>query len=61
MSQNKVFPNINFKEVIAETNLTPISKLTDLTIQHVLTNSFGFGGNDSSVVFSKVASNMPKS
>lgn len=57
MNNDKVFPNINFKEVIEEINLEPVSQLTDLHINHVLTNSFGFGGNDSSVVFSKVPSN----
>ncbi|PKP32597.1 MAG: beta-ketoacyl-[acyl-carrier-protein] synthase family protein [Bacteroidetes bacterium HGW-Bacteroidetes-16] len=58
MNNDKVFPNINFKEVIEEINLVPVSQLTDLHINHVLTNSFGFGGNDSSVVFSKVPSNI---
>ena len=58
MNNDKVFPNINFKEVIEEINLVPVSQLTNLHINHVLTNSFGFGGNDSSVVFSKVPSNI---
>jgi len=57
MNHNKAFPNINFKEVIPETGLIPVSELTDLHINHVLTNSFGFGGNDSSIVFSKVNPN----
>jgi 3-oxoacyl-[acyl-carrier-protein] synthase-1 len=61
MNNDKVFPNINFKEVIEEINLVPVSQLTDLHINHVLTNSFGFGGNDSSVVFSKVPSNISRS
>ena len=60
MNNDKVFPNINFKEVIEEINLVPVSQLTDLNINHVLTNSFGFGGNDSSVVFSKVQSNISR-
>lgn len=51
---NKVaFPNINFKNVIEEIGITPVTKVTELeNANHVLTNSFGFGGNDSSIVFS---------
>lgn len=51
---NKVaFPNINFRSGIEEVNIYPISELYNLeNSDHVLTNSFGFGGNDSSVIFS---------
>lgn len=52
MNNSKIFPNINFKNAIEETGLIPVDKLTEHNMNHVLTNSFGFGGNDSSVVFS---------
>ncbi len=46
-------PNINFKTPIAETGLIPVTEVTKIEgVKHVITNSFGFGGNDSSVVFS---------
>lgn len=51
---NKVaFPNINFKDAIKEIGIEPVTEVTKPDkLEHVLTNSFGFGGNDSSVVFS---------
>lgn len=49
------FPNINFKNAIKEIDIKPITQLTKIdNFNYVLTNSFGFGGNDSSVVFSSV-------
>jgi len=54
--QNKTaFPNINFSTPIEETGLQPLTEILKLSnVEHVLTNSFGFGGNDSSLVFSSV-------
>lgn len=51
---NKVaFPNINFKNIIEAIGIKPATNVTELKkANHVLTNSFGFGGNDSSIVFS---------
>ncbi len=47
------FPNLNFKEKMDELNFQPITELvTDRRIDHVLSNSFGFGGNNSSLIFS---------
>ncbi len=53
LHNNIIFPNINFQSKIEELDLVPNTKVQNKTINHVLTNSFGFGGNDSSVVFSK--------
>lgn len=48
-----VYPNLNFKEPMAETGLTPETSFREgLPIRHVLSNSFGFGGNNSSLLFS---------
>ena len=55
LNNNVVFPNINFKNSIEEINIQPVTKLTKIeNLKYVLTNSFGFGGNDSSVVFSSI-------
>jgi 3-oxoacyl-(acyl-carrier-protein) synthase len=49
-----VYPNLRFKNQIPELNYAPQKELEKgLTINHVLSNSFGFGGNCSSIVFSK--------
>jgi len=52
--QNKVvFPNLNFKTPMQEFNLIPQTTLKHKNIEHVLSNSFGFGGNCSTLIFSK--------
>ncbi len=53
LQHNKIFPNLNFTTPISEFGLVPVTKVTDATINNVLSNSFGFGGNCSSLIFSK--------
>ena len=48
-----LFPNLNFKQKIAELSFKPVTSIRKEVIDHVLTNSFGFGGNDSSLILSK--------
>lgn len=48
-----IFPNKNFQTPMEEFNLLPVTELTPKPLQHVLSNSFGFGGNCSTVIFSK--------
>ncbi len=51
-----LFPNLNHRNVIAETGLQPVKTITKADkIQHVLSNSFGFGGNNSTLLFSQVS------
>jgi len=46
--------NLNFSNKIPELSFMPVTNSkTTVPLQHVLTNSFGFGGNDSSLIFSK--------
>lgn len=46
-----VWPNLNFSNPITSLNLTPELKLKDqVNVKRVLSNSFGFGGNTSSLV-----------
>ncbi|MCQ2974073.1 MAG: beta-ketoacyl-[acyl-carrier-protein] synthase family protein [Bacteroidales bacterium] len=47
-------PNLNFKTPIETTGLKPITEFKNAEIKHVMTNSFGFGGNDSSLIFSNL-------
>ncbi len=49
-----VFPNLHFGEPMPELGMRPATEWsTHNSIQHVLSNSFGFGGNNSSLLFSK--------
>jgi 3-oxoacyl-[acyl-carrier-protein] synthase-1 len=54
LTNNVAFPNLRFADPIPGLNLFPITEVKHLTIENVLTNSFGFGGNCSSLVFSKI-------
>lgn len=48
-------PNLNFHTPMPELNFRPVTELqTHQPINHVLSNSFGFGGNTSALIFSKV-------
>ena len=50
-----ILPNLNFKERIDELNFSPVEKLvTNVPVNVVMSNSFGFGGNDTSLIFKKV-------
>jgi 3-oxoacyl-(acyl-carrier-protein) synthase len=53
IQNNVVFPNLNFKTPMEEFNLMPQTTLKHKNIEHVLSNSFGFGGNCSTLIFSK--------
>ena len=53
LSENKIFPNLNFNEAIQETRLTPVKTLQNANLHHVLSNSLGFGGNCTTLIFSK--------
>ena len=51
-----VFSNLRFEKPIPEINILPQKKYEEnLRIRNVMSNSFGFGGNCSSVVFSAPA------
>ena len=54
--QHRFVPaNLNLKQPIEELHFTPVSQtLRDIDLHHVLSNSFGFGGNDSAYILSKV-------
>lgn len=49
-----IFPSLNFKNPMPELNFTPTTALkSDQPVRHVLSNSFGFGGNTSALIFSQ--------
>jgi len=49
----EVYQNRHFKNKIPATGLTPVEAFTKMPVNHVMSNSFGFGGNCSSLIFSK--------
>lgn len=50
-----VFPNLHFTTPIEDLELTPETDYAEgMQIKHVLSNSFGFGGNNSTLIFSAV-------
>lgn len=53
IQNNVVFPNLNFNTPMEEFDLVPQTTLKQKNIEHVLSNSFGFGGNCSTLIFSK--------
>ena len=50
----EVYPSLHFKKPIPSTGLTPVRAYKKMPVSHVMSNSFGFGGNCSSLIFSKV-------
>lgn len=49
----ELYPAIHFKDPIPETGLIPHASYVKKNLQHIMSNSFGFGGNCSSLIFSK--------
>lgn len=48
-----VFPNLRFQTAIPELNIRPQTNFQHRPVKHVMNNAFGFGGNCSSIIFSK--------
>jgi len=45
-----MFPNLNFQQAMPELKISPLREITPKPLKRVLSNSFGFGGNTSSIV-----------
>lgn len=53
LQHNLIFPNLNFKTPMKEFSMIPETELKEKEIHTVLSNSLGFGGNCSTLIFSK--------
>lgn len=55
LREQLLFPNLNHETVIPETQLQPVTSVQSTSgIRHVLSNSFGFGGNNSTIIISQL-------
>lgn len=48
----EVYAGLHFSQPIAATGLQPVQSYNKMPLKHVMSNSFGFGGNCASLVFS---------
>jgi len=55
IQEGLIFSNLRFETQMKELPFKPVTKLQQKEIKNVMSNSFGFGGNCSSLVFSKNA------
>jgi len=54
LQEQVIWPNMNFSEPMKELNFVPVRELmTGVKVRNVMSNSFGFGGNDTSLIFSE--------
>ena len=57
LQHNLAFPNLNFSTTMQEVSIRPETSLVEnMEIRHVMSNSLGFGGNNTSLIFSKFES-----
>ena len=55
LKHQRIWPNLNFRQKMNELGFAPVTEMIKNTeVRHVLSNSFGFGGNNTSLVFSKI-------
>ncbi|MCO6460106.1 MAG: beta-ketoacyl-[acyl-carrier-protein] synthase family protein [Saprospiraceae bacterium] len=56
MKEGFIFPSLNFNNPIEETGLIPVTELVENPdLRHCMVNSFGFGGNNTSLIYSSPA------
>lgn len=53
LQEQMILPNLNFTNPMEDLHIQPATKLEHSDVNHVLSNSFGFGGNNVSLIFSK--------
>lgn len=54
LCHQEVYPQLRFKHAIPETGLEPVQVYAKKELNHIMSNSFGFGGNCSSLILSRL-------
>jgi 3-oxoacyl-[acyl-carrier-protein] synthase-1 len=55
LREGVLFPNLRFSTPMRELNFSPVTTLVKHRVNHIMSNSFGFGGNNSTLIFSRIA------
>jgi len=54
LKENIIFPNLNFIEPIKDLSFSPTNRIiNNVEVENIMSNSIGFGGNNSSLIFSR--------
>ncbi|MDP4217667.1 MAG: beta-ketoacyl-[acyl-carrier-protein] synthase family protein, partial [Bacteroidota bacterium] len=53
LTHQEVYAGLHFTRPIPQTMLRPVTEHKKIPLRHVMSNSFGFGGNCTSLIFSK--------
>lgn len=53
IEHQEIYPALNYTNPIASTGLVPVQSYTKTAVKNVMSNSFGFAGNCSSLIFSQ--------
>jgi 3-oxoacyl-[acyl-carrier-protein] synthase II len=54
LEHGMIFPSLNLSVQMHETQITPVTALEkNIALEHVMSNSFGFGGNCSTLIFNR--------
>jgi 3-oxoacyl-(acyl-carrier-protein) synthase len=53
LSEQELYPAIHFNKPIPGTGLVPVNLYQKTSLNNIMSNSFGFGGNCTSLIFSK--------
>jgi len=55
IQQGIIYPNLRFQNQMNELSFSPVASLqTNRPLKHIMSNSFGFGGNNTSLIFSAI-------
>lgn len=54
LQNQMIIPGLNFSVPMEEIQFQPVTRPYPAEVRHVMSNSFGFGGNNTSLIFSKV-------